>query len=90
MSMVISSLAVADVVEVPQAFHGFMDSAVVRLGYLYPDRIFEATGFGIAISNGSEISDELRRDVLHCVYREKVFAETLPLRRRLIDGLLGQ
>lgn len=66
-----------------------LPAAATRLGYLYPELVFETVPEGMAITGSLDIS-VVRRELLHQVYRERIFAETLPLRRTLIDGLLAR
>jgi hypothetical protein len=77
------------IVAVEPTFRLHLASATTRLGYLYPDLVFTVIDEGVAVTGEGEESI-LRREVLHAVYREKIFAETLPLRRTLIDGLLAR
>ena len=74
---------------VEKVFHPHLPSAATRLGYLYPKLCFEVTAAGMEVS-GEFDESILRREILHAVYRERIFAETLPLRRTLIDGLLAR
>jgi hypothetical protein len=77
------------IIAIEPTFRLHLASATTRLGYLYPDLVFTIIDEGVAVTGDGEES-VLRREVLHAVYREKIFAETLPLRRTLIDGLLAR
>jgi hypothetical protein len=64
------------------------EAAVTRLGYLHPSLRFLISADGIAIDGTSEEGPEhLRQEVLYAVYREKIFAEALPLRRALLAAV---
>lgn len=77
------------VIPVEAPFRSYLSSAATRLGYLYPELLFTVRDDAVEVTGAVEES-VMRREVLHAVYREKIFAETLPLRRTLIDGLLGR
>ena len=76
------------IIPVPASFRPYLDAAVVRLGYLKPMLQFAGSDEGIRVSGASPAErDELTRDVMHVLYREKIYAETLPMRRRLVEAL---
>jgi hypothetical protein len=78
------------IIGVGEHFLAYIPAAVVRLGYLHPHLTFSWTPLGNVHVEGTFDHHDVRRDVLHAVYREKVLKETLPLRQKLIDGLLGR
>jgi len=63
--------------------------AVLRLGYLYPSGSFVFDDEGIHVT-GQILGDvqTLRRDVLHTVYREKIYLETLSMRSAFYETVL--
>lgn len=68
-------------------FQAVLGAAVVRLGYLYPGVTFVTEGEA-TISATWDPPDAfepevLRRDILHAVYRERIYRETLPVREAL-------
>lgn len=76
-------------IRVPQAFHDYLDAAIVR---------FESQHVGIRVlpgNNGVHLEGEhsqqpeLRSDFLQTLYREKIYAETLPMRQALLEAVLG-
>jgi len=60
--------------------------ALVRLGYLNPKLTFKYLEHSIVVSS-LDVMDEaqIRRDVLYALYREKIYAETLPMRKALVN-----
>ncbi|MGF9566650.1 hypothetical protein AAIH70_24365 [Neorhizobium sp. BT27B] len=78
-------------IEFPREFVPYLPDAVVRFRYLNP-RIQMETGeaFVVLSSDGDEPKPhDLERQFLFCLYRQKVYAETLALRTTLIAGVTG-
>jgi hypothetical protein len=73
--------------EVPEAFGTFIDGALTRLAYLYPGVRFERDGLTILWSMDGEAgrAEEVRRDIFFQLYRERIYAETLEVRKRIYD-----
>lgn len=71
-------------VEVP--FRPHIASAVTRLRYLFPALRFEVAADGISVTGevGAR-SDALAREIQYALYREKIYAETLPMRQALVE-----
>ena len=73
-------------IPVEEAFRPYLDAALTRLRYLYPNVTFTPSATGIdAVGHSDTDSEALVRDVQHALYREKIYAETLPMRRALVD-----
>lgn len=73
-------------IAVPVALRGIVDSGLARIGYLYPDIgcTFDGESGEIHVQADTDaLTDELRSEILYHLYREKVFLDTLPIRRRL-------
>lgn len=83
------TIASVRLIEVDASLRPYLPTAATRLGYLYPDVQFVVRTDGVELVGTDIDLAAMRREVLHAVYRERVFAETLPLRRTLIDGLLA-
>ena len=75
------------ILPVAEVFEPYVASALVRLGYLYPDARFVPVANGIEITTDGADHDVLAREVQYALYREKIYAETLPLRQSLIDAV---
>jgi hypothetical protein len=78
-------------VEIPQNFRSFVDGALLRLQAQYPSLRFLATATGIEVASfpAGEF-DDLRKNILHAVYRERIYVETLPLRKALIGAVTAK
>lgn len=73
---------------VPRSFEAFQEPALARLGYLHPQVqwSFDAASteiVGVLAADIELSEDELRREVLYQLYREKVQQETLPIRQQI-------
>ncbi|MDX2485282.1 MAG: hypothetical protein QNK42_16665 [Pseudodonghicola sp.] len=56
--------------------------------YIYPELEFGATEQGVAVNGTSEFdATRLEREVIYQVYREKIFQQTLPMRKGLYEML---
>lgn len=72
----------------PSAFASFAPAAVQRLGYLFPTAIFHFDGDRINVEADDKCNAEnLRAEVLYSVYRQKIYEETLDMRRTLLEAL---
>ena len=78
-------------IEFPSQFAPYLSDAVVRFRYLNPGiQVKTGDGFVLISSTGADLmSNDLERQFLFCLYRQKVYAETLPLRTTLIAGVTG-
>ncbi|TPI11148.1 hypothetical protein FJW06_20705 [Mesorhizobium sp. B4-1-3] len=77
------------VVEIPPQFEKYADAAMLRLQVLYPAcRIARQDGETAVRSSGCLAEDQFRKDVLHFVYREKIYSETLTLRQALVAAVM--
>jgi hypothetical protein len=75
-------------VEIAQAFQPYLEAAVLRLGSQYPSLRFLVRDAVIAVAGATpENQSEIRKAVLHAVYREKIYAETLPMRQALVAAV---
>ncbi|QKK18879.1 hypothetical protein [Rhizobium indicum] len=69
----------------------YVADATVRFRYLNP-------GIGVTISGatavvaGSEVVNvkDLEQQFMFCLYRQKIYSETLPLRHTLLAGVTGR
>ncbi|MDX8443864.1 hypothetical protein [Mesorhizobium australafricanum] len=79
------------VVEIPLQFEKYTDAAMLRLQALYPACHLARQGGGVSVSLSAGFSeDQFRKDVLHVVYREKIYAETLVMRQALVAAVTGR
>lgn len=69
----------------------YLGSALARMRYLYPDIEFVVKGNVVEVAGkANRPSAAAERDVLYALYREKIYAETLPLRRALIEAVTSK
>lgn len=74
---------------VPDQLHSFMPMALIRLNYLYPDLTFSFENNDVVIRNCPVDRETLvKRDVLYTLYREKIYAETLSMRKSLFEAAM--
>lgn len=66
--------------EIPEAFHSFLDAAIIAFERSYPRARVLIDGHFVTFS---EAPANGRREFLHFLYREKIYQETLDLRRTL-------
>jgi hypothetical protein len=74
-------------VSVPSAFQPYVDAAVLRFSYLKPAVVVEHVTSTVTLSDDRTDAATLKRDFLHLLYRERIYAETLELRKELHRGL---
>ncbi|WP_112098756.1 hypothetical protein [Mesorhizobium hawassense] len=78
-------------IEIPQDFQCFVEGALIRLQVQYPSLRFSASSHGVEVEElPPDRLDDLRKNVLHAIYREKIYSETLPLRHALIGAVTAR
>lgn len=76
------------VVDIPSRFTEYVDAALLRLGVLYPGCRFARTGGAVTARLSAGLSqDQARRAILHALYREKIYSETLAMRHALVAAV---
>ena len=71
-------------IEVPNEFKRYVPAVIVRLTYLYPDCEFSDDDGAVSVMvNGYHQFGELKKEVMHQIYRERIYSETLSVRRWL-------
>lgn len=74
--------------DVPATLLAYSEAVLARLGYLHPAWKLCMTERGIATPQPLAAAEtDMRREILYAFYREKVFAETLPMRQALLDAV---
>jgi hypothetical protein len=78
-------------VAVGPAVRAHISDAINRFSYLHPSIEIEVGPEVISLFADSphDVGD-LVRDLQFALYRQKIYAETLPLRKTLIEGVMGR
>ncbi|QIA22393.1 MULTISPECIES: hypothetical protein [Mesorhizobium] len=78
-------------IEIPQNFLGFVEGALLRVQIQYPSLRFSVSAGSVEVARLPDLDlDDVRKSVLHAVYREKIYVETLPLRQALITAVTAK
>jgi len=76
------------IVVVEEPFKPYAEAAITRLHYLYPAVSFDLVAEGIEIGGDPGIAAEsLSREIHYALYREKIYGETMSMRRSLIEAV---
>lgn len=82
---------IALAMDFPSQFLPFIPSATLRIQTLFPNCSVVSDRCCIEISGLVSISEnEIRKAVLHAVYREKIYSETLPMRQALVAAVTAR
>lgn len=74
--------------KIPAIFEAYVDIAIVRFQYLYPEVNIQQNGLEISYEeNKSHSNDDLKQEILHLIYKEKIYAETLEIRNSLYRSI---
>lgn len=80
-----------ETVAIPESLRSYVEDSLARLAYLYPDLElgFDTSRCQITARSKTEeaVDEDLHREVLYQLYREKVFRDTLPIRKRLYGDI---
>lgn len=79
-------------IPVDASYSIYVANASARFGYLRPNVKLEAHEQCVVIQLAAS-DDEIAavtQDFRFCLYREKIYRETLPLRQTLIQGVMGR
>jgi hypothetical protein len=75
----------------PARFHEHAEAALFKLQVRYPAIKFSLGRASIDVSlPGAIDAQALRREVLHAIYAEKIYAETLPMRQALVAAVTAR
>lgn len=74
-------------VSIPRPFKDYLDAAIVRASYLYPDLKLEYSQDSVeTIIVSSEKTfdfESFKKDFLNILYRERIYSETLSIRKTI-------
>ncbi len=73
----------------PEQLHEYVPDAIIRFRYLNPGLDVAWDGHAVAMTLPPDRAVELEQELMFCVYRQKIYAETLPLRKTLLAGVTG-
>jgi len=73
-------------IEIPASFFKFAESVLVRLSSLYPQIEFTLADNMIEFGSVETFNvDEIRQEVMQLLYREKILAETMEIRTKILS-----
>lgn len=67
----------------------WLADAAARFRYLYPDVHLSISEQSVTLTTSNDRMTALVQDFMFCLYRQKIYSETLPLRTMLIEGVTG-
>ena len=76
------------VINIPLKFERFLETAILRFQYLFPELEVSLCGLQVNIKiNGTQSSSDLKKELLHLIYKERIYSETLEIRTALYKGI---
>lgn len=78
---------VAVITTVPQVFACYVDAAIIRFSYLCPNIDIKRDGLEIQFSGNDFEPDQARQEFFHLLYRERIYTETLELRKAVYHSI---
>lgn len=78
------------VIDVPSGFDSVIERSLIRLRARFARHRFERRCEGIFVLTDDEATDpdQVRSAVLHTLYRERIFTETLSMRETLLAAVM--
>ena len=74
-------------ITIPDSFIDYVEAAIVRASYLFPElticAVKESMKVDISGLNESMDSEQIKKEFLNILYRERIYSETLPIRRTI-------
>ena len=79
-------------IPIDAAFELYLENTVARFAYLRPEVKLEVQDHRVVmkVAASEEEMANVTQDFRFCLYREKIYRETLPLRQTLIQGVMGR
>ncbi len=74
---------------IEEEFQRWLQDACLRFRYLYPHIEISTEGNAVRLTGAGADEPGLKREFQFCLYRQKIFEQTLPLRQMLIEGVTG-
>lgn len=74
---------------VEEQFQQWLPDASLRFQYLHPHIEISTEANAVRLTGTGADDPALKREFQFCLYRQKIFDQTLPLRTLLIEGVTG-
>lgn len=74
-------------IELKEFKEEYLSLAITRLSYLYPKLNFEKKNNSIFVKGLIEDVENIKKEVNFCVYREKIYAENLEIRKKIFEEI---
>ncbi len=63
----------------------YLNLAITRLSYLYPNLNFKRENTSIIVNGKIDNEKNIKKEINFCVYREKIYAENLEIRKKIFE-----
>jgi hypothetical protein len=74
---------------IEEQFQQWLSDASLRFQYLHPHIEISTEGNSVRLTGTGADDPGIKREFQFCLYRQKIFEQTLPLRTMLIEGVTG-
>jgi hypothetical protein len=74
---------------IEESHRQWLSGALLRFGYIYPQIEVVIDGATARLIGPGADDPSVKRELCFCLYRQKIFEQSLPLRRMLIEGVTG-
>ena len=74
-------------IELKEFKEEYLSLAITRLSYLYPKIKFEKKNNSILVKGFIEDEENMKKEINFCVYREKIYAENLEIRKKIFEEI---
>ena len=75
------------IIKIPKSFENYLDAAIVRATYLYPNleitKSEKSDSLAIISENGNFDRHKFQKDFLNILYRERIYSDTLAIRKTI-------
>tara|TARA_Y100000992_G_C21226903_1_gene473375 strand:+ start:935 stop:1174 length:240 start_codon:yes stop_codon:yes gene_type:complete len=65
----------------------YLNLAITRLSYLYPKLNFKRQNTSIFVKGPIDDDEIIKKEINFCVYREKIYAENLEIRKKIFEEI---
>ena len=65
----------------------YLNLAITRLSYLYPNLNFKRENTSIIVNGKIDDEKNIKKEINFCVYREKIYAENLEIRKKIFEEI---